>query len=536
MLWEADVLVSDRSEIRSGATLETAAHPAVAGARPQSPLLSLPEGSAACAGAGPTGSKGDHRHMAMRLEHDSLGTKEIPQDAYWGIHTARAIENFPISGIAVSEHPELVRALASVKQACARANRRLGSIGTIQQRLVDRACEEIRAGRLHDQFVVDVYQGGAGTSTNMNANEVIANRALEIAGRPRGDYDYVHPNDVVNRSQSTNDTYPTALRIALIGDLRALRTEAERGAAAFRRKADDYASFVTMGRTQLQDAVPMTFGQAFGAYASTLEAAAASLAAPLADLARVNLGGTAIGTGLTADPRFRGLAIAELSRLTGLDLVPAANAVAATPDVDAFAHVSSAVKRLALRASKIANDLRLLASGPQAGIGEVRLPARQAGSSIMPGKVNPVICEALNQTAFSVVGMDATVTMAAEAGQLQLNAFEPVMGHELMAGIVRLTAALRAFRELCVDGLTVNEEVARSRAESSASLVTSLIGYLGYATAAHLAQRAVREGRPVRELVAETGLIREEMLDDLLDPARQANVPLRGSLADLTRA
>ena len=456
---------------------------------------------------------------AMRKESDSLGSRIVPAAAYWGIHTQRAIENFPVSGVAVSSHPELIHAYALIKQACARANAELGGISDEQLALIDQACSEVFAGAFDDQFPVDVLQGGAGTSTNMNVNEVIANRALEIGGYKRGAYDVINPNDTVNKSQSTNDTYPAACRLALVFALRPVIRSARALAMSFRTLARRSKDMVKLGRTQLQDAVPMTFGQEFGAYASVLEDDVAKLTAQIDALCVVNLGGTAIGTGICADARFRSLVAHKLSYVSGLSIRSAEDAIAATSDMADFVDVSSQLKRLAVHLGKTCNDIRLLASGPQSGLQEIHIPARQAGSSIMPGKVNPVIAECVNQAVFTIFGMDATVTAAAEAGQLQLNAFEPVTVHVLLTGMGVLAKAMDTLRVNLVDGIEPNEELGRYRAEHSASIATSLNGYLGYAGACHVAKRALREGRSVKEVALEEGNIRAEVLDDVLDPA-----------------
>ena len=365
-----------------------------------------------------------------RREHDLLGESDIPAKAYWGIHTKRAVENFPITGVPVGHFPDLVRALALVKQAAARANTRLGFLPAAKARAIEQACEMIaKTDRYHGEFVVDAVQGGAGTSTNMNANEVIANVALEAMGFAHGDYAQLHPNDDVNMAQSTNDAYPTALRLAIIFATDPLVRALGDLAYAFKTKAVDFASIIKMGRTQLQDAVPMTLGQEFDAFHATIREDVARIGEAAALFREVNLGATAIGTGINADPRYAALAVEELARLSGQPLQLASNLIEATSDMGAFVLFSGVLKRIAVKISKICNDLRLLSSGPRAGFAEIRLPAVQAGSSIMPGKVNPVIPEVVNQVAFLVIGHDLTVTLCAEGGQLQLNAFEPTIGY-----------------------------------------------------------------------------------------------------------
>ena len=377
-----------------------------------------------------------------RREHDSLGEREIPAGAYYGAQTSRAVENFPISGIPLSSFPEFINALAIVKKACALANHDLNNLEEAKKSAIVEACDEILAGKLHDQFPVDMIQGGAGTSTNMNTNEVVANVALEVMGKAKGDYAALHPNDDVNMSQSTNDAYPTALRLAVIFAAEPLIAALDELAYAFKAKAVEFSDVLKIGRTQLQDAVPMTLGQEFDAFFVTIKEDVSRIREVAALFREVNLGATAIGTGITADPRYAALAIEELARISKQPLVPASNLIEATSDMGAFVLFSGVLKRVAVKLSKICNDLRLLSSGPRAGFGEIRLPAVQAGSSIMPGKVNPVIPEVVNQVAFIVIGHDLTVTMCAEGGQLQLNAFEPTIGYCLLASLRQLSAAI----------------------------------------------------------------------------------------------
>jgi aspartate ammonia-lyase len=459
-----------------------------------------------------------------RLERDSLGERAVPASAYWGVHTGRALENFPISGIAVSRHRHLVRALGAVKQAAVRANHELGLVDRRLTDAIDRACTDVQDGVLDDQFVVDVIQGGAGTSTNMNANEVVANRALELLGLPAGTYGEVHPLDHVNRSQSTNDVYPTAVKLSLLTALEELSRSVRGLSDAFLVKATDFRAVPKVGRTQLQDAVPMTVGQEFAAWGSTLAEEEARLLDSRSLLCEINLGATAIGTGITAHADYREAACRHLRQITGLPLVTAPDLIEATADTGVFVQLSGVLKRTAVKVSKICNDLRLLSSGPQAGLGELRLPARQAGSSIMPGKVNPVIPEMVNQVAFAVVGNDVTVTMAAEGGQLQLNAFEPVIAHLLLQGIEWMTAAFGALTELCVAGIEVNDAHLRAVSSSSVGIVTALTPYLGYAAAADIAKAALAGAGDVRTLVLATGALTEDVLDDLLALDRLAGV------------
>ncbi len=453
-----------------------------------------------------------------RLEHDLLGEREIPEQAYWGIHTLRAMENFPITGKTIGDLPDLVRALALVKHAAAAANHELGELNDTQFRHIAAACSEIADGRLHDQFKVDVIQGGAGTSTNMNANEVIANRALELMGRKKGEYHILHPIEHVNRSQSTNDVYPTALRLASIAGIKRLIARMELLRLAFQAKAAEFSHILKIGRTQLQDAVPMTLGQEFSAYAVMLGEDQARLTETLALLREISLGATAIGTGINTDPAYASLACAHLARLSGEALVTAPNLVEATQDTGAFVQVSGVLKRVAVKLSKICNDLRLLSSGPQSGFNEIRLPERAAGSSIMVGKVNPVIPEVVNQIAYEVIGNDITITMAAEGGQLQLNAFEPVIGWSLFKSIAHLSAGCATLTDHCVCGITANEAVLAERVRTSAVFATALNPYIGYENATRIAREALHSGRGVVELAQEAGLMSEAQLQAVLRP------------------
>ena len=451
---------------------------------------------------------------------------EIPADAYWGIHTARALENFPVSLRPVSVYPDFVRSFGTVKMAAARANAELGTIDRDKAALIEAACEDVRAGRLDDEFVVGIIQGGAGTSTNMNANEVIANRALEIAGFPKGEYQHLHPIDDVNRSQSTNDVYPTALKIGLCLGILGLVDELDRLRIAFAEKGREFAHQLKVGRTQLQDAVPMTLGQEFRGFAVTLGEDHARLRETLPLLFEHNLGATAIGTGITADPRYAEAVNRHLREITGFDHSTASDLVEATSDAGVFMSMSSAMKRSAIKLSKICNDLRLLSSGPQAGFGEINLPPRQAGSSIMPGKVNPVIPEVVNQIAFSIAGADVTVTMAAEAGQLQLNAFEPVIAHSLLQSLSWLRRGCRTLRVNCVDGITANGPRLDQMVSSSVGVITALTPYIGYTAAASLAKEALAGQGDVADLVVERGLLTRAEVTGLLAPELLSGVPV----------
>ena len=463
-----------------------------------------------------------------RREHDLIGDIDVPASAYWGAHTARAVENFPISGVTLASQPYFVTALATVKQAAAIANRDVGELPTTLADAIVAACEEIRSGALLDQFVVDLIQGGAGTSTNMNVNEVVANRALEHLGRPRGAYQSLHPLEHVNHGQSTNDVYPTAIKLALDSHIQALLAALAALRAAFAEKAAEFAGVLKIGRTQLQDAVPMTLGQEFGAYAVTLGEDEQRLAEARLLLHELNLGGTAIGTALNAHPEYRERAVAQLRRLTGIEtLSSAGDLVEATADVGVFVQLSGVLKRVAVKLSKTCNDLRLLSSGPRAGFNEINLPARQAGSSIMPGKVNPVIPEVVNQIAFEVIGNDVTVTLAAEGGQLQLNAFEPIIARALFASLDHLTAGARVLTTHCVHGITANTDRLTRTVTESIGLVTALSPQLGYERATAIAQEALLTGRGAVELVLEQGLLTREQIDAALSP--DALTGLRGS-------
>ncbi|GAB2961094.1 aspartate ammonia-lyase [Saccharothrix stipae] len=455
---------------------------------------------------------------ATRRERDLLGERDVPEDAYWGVHTLRATENFPITGTPISAYPHLVEAMAAVKEAAALANEELGLLDSTKAAAIVEACREIRAGKLLDQFVVDVIQGGAGTSTNMNANEVVANRALELLGHEKGRYRHLHPNEDVNLCQSTNDVYPTAVKIATVFAVRALLEAMAILQDAFARKAVEFRDVLKMGRTQLQDAVPMTLGQEFSTYAVMVEEDRARLTEAAGLVHEINLGATAIGTGLNAPAGYAEAARRHLAAITGLPLVTAANLVEATQDCGAFVQVSGVLKRIAVKLSKTCNDLRLLSSGPRAGLGEITLPPVQAGSSIMPGKVNPVIPEVVNQVAFEVIGNDVTITMAAEAGQLQLNAFEPIILHSLSKSVTHLRSACVTLAERCVSGITANTETLRATVENSIGLVTALNPHIGYTAATEIAKEALATGRGVAELVLERGLLPAATLAALLRP------------------
>ncbi|MCD6162690.1 MAG: aspartate ammonia-lyase [candidate division Zixibacteria bacterium] len=453
-----------------------------------------------------------------RTEHDLLGEREVPYEFYYGVQTLRALENFNISGVSLTLFPALIISLAMVKMAAAKANYELGLLSKPIKEAIVQACGEIINGKFHTHFVVDMIQGGAGTSTNMNANEVIANRALEILGYERGEYKYCHPNSHVNLSQSTNDAYPTALKIALINSNKMLVEVLRQLAESFKAKSKEFGNIIKMGRTQLQDAVPMTLGQEFDSYAATLVEEITRLEENAELFLEVNMGGTAIGTGINADPEYSQKVIKHLREITNLDVKLAQNLVEATQDTGAFVMYSSAIKRLAVKLSKISNDLRLLSSGPRAGINEINLPPMQPGSSIMPGKVNPVIPEVVNQIAFKVIGNDLTVTLAAEAGQLELNVMEPVIAQSIFESIEMLKNGMATLKYRCVDNITANEENCRRLVENSIGIVTALNPVFGYEMCSALAREALENNRGVYELVLEKKLLSKDKLDKLLSP------------------
>lgn len=444
---------------------------------------------------------------SARIEHDMLGERELPKDAFFGIHTLRAKENFPITGVTLSHFPDLVRSIAMVKQASAVSNNKLGVLDDERTQAIVKACEAIIGGHYHEHFVVDMIQGGAGTSSNMNANEVIANIALIHLNKKAGDYNYLHPNDHVNLSQSTNDVYPTAIRLAVLFKHRALVFEQKRLIDAFRVKAAEFKHIVKVGRTQLQDAVPMTLGSEFESFSSTIDADIARLEELSAGMRVINLGGTAVGTCVNTPQGYVKSVVKELSQISGIELVSAENLIDASSDMGTFVSFSGLLRRIAVKISKICNDLRLLSSGPRAGFGEIILPAVQAGSSIMPGKVNPVIPEVVNQVAYQVVGNDVTITMAAENGQLQLNAMEPIIAYNLLESIRILTNAMQTLTDRCVIGIKADEDRCRELLNNSLILSTALVPQLGYEVAANVAKEALRDGKKISEVVVEKGLM-----------------------------
>jgi len=449
-----------------------------------------------------------------RTESDSMGQIDVPAHVYWGAQTQRSLLHFNIGRDTMP--PELIRAFGTLKKACALVNQDLGKLSPDKARLIVQSADEVIAGKLDDQFPLRIWQTGSGTQTNMNVNEVIANRAIELAGGELGSKKPIHPNDDVNMSQSTNDAYPTALRLAMIFAADPLIAALDELAYAFKAKAVEFGDVLKIGRTQLQDAVPMTLGQEFDAYFVTIKEDESRIREAAALFREVNLGATAIGTGINTDPRYAALAIEELARISKQPLVPASNLIEATSDMGAFVLFSGVLKRVAVKLSKICNDLRLLSSGPRAGLAEIRLPAVQAGSSIMPGKVNPVIPEVVNQVAFMVIGHDMTVTMCAEGGQLQLNAFEPTIGYCLLSSVRHLTAAITTLTTRCVNDIEADRERCRALVEDSIGLVTALGPTLGYETSSRVAQRALKEKRKVADIVLEEGLLTRPQLDELL--------------------
>ena len=468
------------------------------------------------AGAAIVQTEAGHREKAYRTEHDSIGDKAVPADAYYGVQTLRAVENFHITGLSL--HPEMINSLALLKKAAAITNREIGVLAPAISEAIVKACEEILDGKFTTSFVVDPIQGGAGTSLNMNANEVIANRAIEHLGGRKGNYSVVHPNDHVNLSQSTNDVIPTAGRMTTMRLLRKLRMQLLCLELALSKKAVEFDHVIKMGRTQMQDAVPIRLGQEFKAYADAIRRDIGRIEKAVDEMRPVNMGGTAIGTGVNADAAYLKRIVPVINEVSGLDLVQADNLIDATQNLDPFVAVSGAVKTCAVTLSKIANDLRLMSSGPKAGFGEINLPARQNGSSIMPGKVNPVIPEVVNQVAFNVIGNDMTVTLAAEAGQLELNAFEPIIFYNLFQSIDTLGYAVETFVDNCVTGITANEARCRELVENSVGIVTTLAPIIGYQKAADIAKKALARNRPVREIILEEKIFSPEEIDRILDP------------------
>jgi aspartate ammonia-lyase len=464
---------------------------------------------------------------ATRTEHDLLGTMEVPADAYYGIHTMRAAANFPLSGLRV--HPELIRSIALVKKAAAITNQRVGALPGAKAKAICQACDEVIGGQWQDQFIVDAFQGGAGTSTNMNANEVLANRAIEIIGGVKGDYSVIHPNDDVNLSQSTNDVYPTALKLAAIRLLLPVIEDMSRLQGAFQEKEAEFANVLKVGRTEMQDAVPVTLGQEFSAWAQAVQRDWWRLHVVEEKLRQINLGGTAVGTGLNADRRYVLSAWDVLRDLTNLGLARAENMIDQTQNADVFVEVSGLLKTAAVNLAKIAADLRLLSSGPRAGLGEIVLPEQQAGSSIMPGKVNPVITEAVTQIAYQVMANDQAITLAAQAGQLELNAFLPLIAHNLFQQLDLLHAGVSTFIERCVSGIQARAEFCRQQVESSYGLVVAVAPYIGYELASEVAREAHQTGRAVKQVLLDRGLFSESELEIMLAPEEMTKPGIPGA-------
>ncbi len=454
-----------------------------------------------------------------RIEHDLLGDLAVPEDAYYGVQTARALENFRISGVPISIYPNFIKGLAMVKLAAARANYETNDLPKEILNGIEGACQELIDGKLHDQFKLDVLQGGAGTSTNMNANEVIANRALELMGHKKGEYKYCDPHDHVNRAQSTNDSYPTAMHVGMALGNADIIAEFNKLIDAFRQKGKEFGNIVKMGRTQLQDAVPMTLGQEFVAFAETLADEVEALERVQKVLTEISMGGTAIGTGLNAPKGYAERCTAHLAKITGMPIHLARNLIEATQDTQAFVLYSSVLKSLAIKLAKVGNDLRLLSSGPRCGLHEINLPATQPGSSIMPGKVNPVIPEVTNMVAYRVIGNDLVVTISAADGQLQLNAFEPVIAAVIFEAQTLFVNAARTLREQCVEGITANPEVCKHYLESSIGTVTALNPVIGYEKATELAAEAMETGEGIIALVRDKHILTDEQIDEILNPA-----------------
>jgi aspartate ammonia-lyase len=458
--------------------------------------------------------------VTWRKEHDSLGERELPDNAYYGVQTLRGMENFPISGIQLNHFSHFIRSLAYVKKAAASTNRELGVIATDKADAIAMACDEIIAGKWHEHFTIDMFQGGAGTSTNMNANEVIANRALEILGHRKGQYEFLHPNDHVNCSQSTNDAYPTAIKLGVILTLRDATSALRELQVALEHKATEFSEILKMGRTENQDAVPMTLGQEFSAYAATISDSIRYLEHASGELLSVNMGATAIGTGINSPAGFSALCTQRLAEISGLAVYPAANLVQATQDCGAFSLMSGAMKTAAVQLSKICNDLRWLSSGPRCGLYEIRLPAMQPGSSIMPGKVNPVIPEVVSQVCYQIIGADVTIGMAAEASELELNMAEPIIAFNLLFGLTLLRNAAIILHTRCISGIQPNVERCLSYVQNSIGLVTALNPIIGYEKSAAIAKEALTTGQSIYELVLTKDWLKQEQLDDLLTPAR----------------
>lgn len=464
--------------------------------------------------------------MEFRVEKDSIGTKDVPENVYYGVQSLRAAENFHITGL--NMHPEIINSLAYIKKAAAITNCEAGLLDKRRTQAIVQACDEILEGKFREDFIVDPIQGGAGTSLNMNANEVIANRAIEILGGKKGDYSVVNPNDHVNCGQSTNDVIPTAGKMTSLRLLKKLKKQLLRLHSALEQKADEFDGVIKMGRTQLQDAVPIRLGQEFKAYSVAILRDLNRMDKAMDEMRTLNMGGTAVGTGLNADESYLRRIVPNLSEISGMDLVQAYDLIDATQNLDSFVAVSGAVKACAVTLSKIANDLRLMSSGPRAGFGEINLPAKQNGSSIMPGKVNPVIPEVVNQVAFNAIGNDMTITMAAEAGQLELNAFEPIIFYCLFQSIDTIAYAVNTFVDNCVIGITANETRCRYFVENSVGIITAICPYVGYQKAAEIAKEAIKTSESVRKLIIEKGLLAKEQMDEIMDPVQMTEPGISG--------
>ena len=464
--------------------------------------------------------------MEFRVEKDSIGTKDVPENVYYGVQSLRAAENFHITGL--NMHPEIINSLAYIKKAAAITNCEAGLLDKRRTQAIVQACDEILEEKFREDFIVDPIQGGAGTSLNMNANEVIANRAIEILGGKKGDYSVVNPNDHVNCGQSTNDVIPTAGKMTSLRLLKKLKKQLLRLHSALEQKADEFDGVIKMGRTQLQDAVPIRLGQEFKAYSVAILRDLNRMDKAMDEMRTLNMGGTAVGTGLNADESYLRRIVPNLSEISGMDLVQAYDLIDATQNLDSFVAVSGAVKACAVTLSKIANDLRLMSSGPRAGFGEINLPAKQNGSSIMPGKVNPVIPEVVNQVAFNAIGNDMTITMAAEAGQLELNAFEPIIFYCLFQSIDTIAYAVNTFVDNCVIGITANETRCRYFVENSVGIITAICPYVGYQKAAEIAKEAIKTGESVRKLIIEKGLLTKEQMDEIMDPVQMTEPGISG--------
>lgn len=462
----------------------------------------------------------------FRTEKDSIGAKNVPEDVYYGVQTLRAAENFHITGL--NMHPEIINSLAYIKKAAAITNLEVGLLGKDIAEAIVTACDEILEGKFHEFFIVDPIQGGAGTSLNMNANEVIANRAIELLGGQKGDYSVVHPNDHVNCGQSTNDVVPTAGKMTSLRLLKKLRKELYRLYDVLVEKSKEFDHVIKMGRTQMQDAVPIRLGQEFQAYSVAIRRDINRMEKAMDEMRSLNMGGTAVGTGLNADEMYLKRIVPNLSEVSGMNFVQAFDLIDATQNLDSFVSVSGCVKACAVTLSKMANDLRLMSSGPRAGFGEINLPAKQNGSSIMPGKVNPVIPEVVNQVAFNIIGNDVTITMAAEAGQLELNAFEPIIFYCMFQSIDTLAYAVNTFVDNCVSGITANETRCRYLVENSVGVITAICPHVGYQAAADIAKEALKTGESVRNLILKQGLMSEKDLDNILDPVHMTEPGISG--------